>query len=67
MALAAGCDVALHCNGLPAEMEAAAQAAGPLSAEGERRLAAAVARMRPAGPLDFAALAEKLNSLLEAA
>jgi beta-N-acetylhexosaminidase len=66
-ALAAGCDVALHCNGVRAEMEAAAQAAGPLSAEAERRLAAAAARQRPAQPLDLAALAEELDALLEAA
>jgi beta-N-acetylhexosaminidase len=66
-ALAAGCDVALHCNGVRAEMEAAAQAAGPLSAAGERRLAAAMVRQRPAQPQDLAALAEELNALLEAA
>jgi beta-N-acetylhexosaminidase len=66
-ALAAGCDVALHCNGVRAEMEAAASAAGPLPAAGERRLAAAMARRQPAQPLDLAALAEELDALLEAA
>jgi beta-N-acetylhexosaminidase len=51
-ALAAGSDVALHCNGDLAEMCAVAAAAAPLSADGERRLAAA--RARVAAEPDFA-------------
>ena len=38
-ALAAGCDVALHCNGERAEMEAVASAVRPLTAAAETRLA----------------------------
>lgn len=37
-ALAAGCDLVLHCNGDPAEMEAVAAATGPLSAAAAARL-----------------------------
>ncbi len=36
-ALAAGCDVALHCNGEMAEMQAVASACRPLSKDGQRR------------------------------
>ncbi len=38
-ALDAGCDLALHCNGDPAEMEEIVAAVGPLSAETAARLA----------------------------
>jgi beta-N-acetylhexosaminidase len=39
-ALAAGCDLVLHCNGDRAEMSAVARAAAPLTAAARRRLAA---------------------------
>jgi beta-N-acetylhexosaminidase len=42
-ALAAGCDIALHCNGDPAEMEAVAVMARPVAAAGMARLARAEA------------------------
>ena len=45
-ALAAGCDVVLHCNGDMDEMEAVAAGAGALSADGQRRADAALA-VRP--------------------
>lgn len=45
-ALAAGCDIALHCNGDLAEMTALAGAVGGLTAEAERRSRAALARIR---------------------
>ena len=38
-ALAAGCDLALHCNGNPAEMEEVAAAAAPISPRTAERLA----------------------------
>ena len=41
--VAAGCDVALHCSGKMAEMEAVAAAVPPMSADGEARLAQAMA------------------------
>jgi beta-N-acetylhexosaminidase len=53
-ALAAGCDLALHCNGVLAEMEAVAANAPALTGKAADRAAAALAaRYRPA-PLDEA-------------
>src|SRR3546814_4532480 len=43
-ALAAGCDVALHCNCKPEEMEHVAAAVGALSPEAQRRIAAEIGR-----------------------
>jgi beta-N-acetylhexosaminidase len=63
-ALAAGCDVALHCNGEPAEMEDVAAAAGPLSAQAVRRLREAAARVGPPARAEVAALAARLDALL---
>lgn len=45
-ALAAGCDVALHCNGDLAEVAAVAEAADPLSGDAARRAARALALIR---------------------
>jgi beta-N-acetylhexosaminidase len=42
-AIAAGCDVALHCSGKIDEMEAVAAAVPPMSPDGEVRLARALA------------------------
>lgn len=63
-ALAAGCDVVLHCNGTMEEMTAVAAGTAPLSAAARRRLDAGEARRRAslapfdrrAGRLRFAAL-----------
>jgi beta-N-acetylhexosaminidase len=44
-ALAAGCDLALHCNGDMAEMQAVAAGAKPLAGESARRADAALARI----------------------
>lgn len=54
-ALAAGCDMALHCNGKMDEMRAVAEAAPELAGEAARRAEAALARRTPADPLDLAA------------
>lgn len=51
-ALAAGCDVVLHCNGRLAEMQEVAGAALRLSAAPERRAAAALAARRVPAALD---------------
>ena len=52
-ALAAGCDVVLHCNGRMDEMMEVAAASAPLSAEAQRRLAAGEAvRKAPIEPFD---------------
>lgn len=50
-AIAAGCDVALHCNGDLAEMQAVAADAGTLAGAALARAEAALARAHP--PLDF--------------
>jgi beta-N-acetylhexosaminidase len=64
-ALAAGCDVVLHCNGDMAEMEAIAAATGALSDEAERRAVAAAARLgTPVALGEMAALSSRLDSLL---
>ena len=66
-ALAAGCDVALHCNGERAEMEAVASAVRPLTAAAETRLAQAAAALGAApAPEEFAALSARLDALLAA-
>jgi beta-N-acetylhexosaminidase len=62
--LAAGCDVALHCNGKPAEMEQVAAAVGPLSAAAQRRIAAARARLGRPEAVDQAALQRRLDGLM---
>ena len=64
-ALAAGCDVILHCNGDAAEMRAVAAGARALDADGARRAAAALA-LRPAAPDAAAREAEeaRFSSLL---
>jgi beta-N-acetylhexosaminidase len=54
-AVAAGCDMVLHCNGDIAEMRAVAAAAPPLAGESRRRADAALAAKRPAAPIDVAA------------
>jgi beta-N-acetylhexosaminidase len=63
-ALAAGCDVALHCNGKAEEMTAVAEGTAPLTAQAERRLAAAAARLARPRPADMPALQARLDSLM---
>lgn len=66
-ALAAGCDVALHCNGKMEEMEAVAQAVGPLSGDAATRDAAARRRLCEAvHPVEMASLTARLDALLAA-
>ena len=63
--LAAGCDVALHCNGERAEMEAVAAAVPALTPAAEARLARGRAGLGSAPPVaEFAALSQRLESLL---
>jgi beta-N-acetylhexosaminidase len=64
-ALAAGCDLVLHCSGAFAEMAAIAEACGPLSEAAQARIARAE-RLRPASPAPFdrAAAADRLAALL---
>ena len=62
--LAAGCDVALHCNGDMAEMMQVAEAAPILSYAAAQRWARAQAVRRPPDPVDGDALRARLNALL---
>ncbi len=63
-ALTAGCDIALHCNGELAEMEAVAAACPPLSSAARARLSRAEAtRLRPE-PFDVGAALERMDAML---
>ncbi len=65
-ALAAGCDVALHCSGDMAEMRAVADGARPLDADAMRRVAAGEAMRRVPGDWDAAAAQARLDEILAA-
>jgi len=64
-ALAAGCDLALHCNGDLDEMRAVAAVAPTLSPVARERLGRAEAARRPPEPFDAAAGAARLAALLD--
>jgi beta-N-acetylhexosaminidase len=66
-ALAAGCDLALHCNGVGTEMTEVVEAVGMLSSAARRRLDRAEAMRRPAEPLDRRAAEARLDALLAGA
>ena len=63
LALEAGCDIALHCNGVAGEMEAVAEAASQLGAPGRRHLRSALDRIQAAGELDDFDAAEATTQL----
>jgi beta-N-acetylhexosaminidase len=63
-AIAAGCDLVLHCNGNMDEMLQVAAAAPTLAGEAARRAEAALARKKPALPIDLAAKRAELFALL---
>jgi len=62
-AIAAGCDVALHCNGRLAEMEAVVAAAGRLSPAAAARAEAALALRRAPDAIDSDRLAAEFEAL----
>ena len=62
-AIAAGCDIALHCNGKLAEMEAIAEAVPALAPQVATRLAAARPPV-PEQPVDAAEALRRLGQLL---
>ena len=66
-ALAAGCDMVLHCSGDPAEMAGIAGAVPELSGRAAARAGAALARRTTAAPEDAAALDAELAGLKELA
>jgi beta-N-acetylhexosaminidase len=63
-AIAAGCDIALHCNGHMDEMKAVAAACGPLSGASEQRAQAALARRAAPKPFDAEAGRARLDAAL---
>ncbi len=66
-AIAAGCDVVLHCNGEMPEMLAVAAEAPVLAADAARRAAAALAAKRPPVPVDLAAARAEFLQLMTGA
>jgi beta-N-acetylhexosaminidase len=63
-AIAAGCDLVLHCNGRLDEMRAVAGVVPPLVGEPERRAKAALAARREPEPLDLPAARMAFSALL---
>lgn len=63
-ALAAGCDLALHCNGEMEEMRAVAEASPELSGPAKRRADAARAALSAPQPFDSAAMRAEFDTLL---
>jgi beta-N-acetylhexosaminidase len=63
-ALVAGCDLALHCNGNPAEMTEVAAAVASITPDARRRVDRALARRRSPAPLDRRAAEARLDALL---
>lgn len=64
-AIAAGCDIALHCNGNLAQMHALAGAVGPMPPVAAARAEAALAWRKPPVPADIPSLIAELDELLE--
>jgi beta-N-acetylhexosaminidase len=63
-ALAAGCDLVLHCNGRFDEMQAVAAAAPVLTGSAATRAAAALAARTPPEPIDVAAARQAFAALI---
>jgi len=63
-AIAAGCDVVLHCNGSLSEMVEVAAEAPALAGDAARRAGAALAARKSPAPLDVAASRTELAKLL---
>jgi len=63
-ALAAGCDLVLHCNGEMAEMTRVVEAAGRLQPGAALRAERALAARRPVEPADLVGLEHEFSSLI---
>jgi beta-N-acetylhexosaminidase len=63
-AIAAGCDVLLHCNGSMAEMQEVASAAGTLAGQAQRRATRALSFLRGPDEFDVAAAEMALEKLV---
>jgi beta-N-acetylhexosaminidase len=64
LSLAAGCDLALHCKGDFAEMQAVAAAAGEMTSATLARAERAIAARKMPEPVDIAALHAELSDIL---
>ena len=64
-AIAAGCDLVLHCNGDFHEMERAREAAGELRPEAASRADIAVQARRTPTDIDITALAAEFTDLMQ--
>jgi beta-N-acetylhexosaminidase len=65
-ALAAGCDIVLHCNGEMREMREVAAVAPPLSGAAARRAEAALAARSQPGAFDIAAARADFSAMMAA-
>ncbi len=65
-AISAGCDVALHCNGDMAEMQAVVAAAGPLTPAAQARADAVIAARPSPDTADLAVLDSELAAIMAA-
>jgi beta-N-acetylhexosaminidase len=63
-ALAAGCDMVLHCNGKLDEMMSVARTAGTMSASAQARADAALACRTPPQPIDIAAAEAEFKAIM---
>jgi beta-N-acetylhexosaminidase len=63
-AIRAGCDIALFCKGTVRQMQAVADAAGPMDDAARKRARAALARRTPPDAVDIDALRTEHSSLL---
>jgi len=64
-AIAAGCDVVLHCNSAMAEMREVAAAAPVLQGDAARRAQAALAARKVPAALDLAAARAQFSRLMQ--
>jgi len=67
LALSAGCDAALHCSGKMEEMMEVAEGSAPLTAEGQERLASAMALAARSAGASYAELIGERDRLIAAA
>jgi beta-N-acetylhexosaminidase len=65
LSMAAGCDIALHCKGDLAEMQAVAGAAGAMTPATQARAAAALAQRHAPEAVDIAALEAEFADLMQ--
>jgi beta-N-acetylhexosaminidase len=63
-ALAAGCDIVLHCNGNLEEMEAVASESSRLAGAAEQRAEAALRARRPPQPIDLLAARREFGRMM---